>query len=137
MRSAVAITLTRVERTRLRQWCRGDGRLARRARIILLSAAGLLNTEIARRLHTDEQTVGRWRNRFATGRLDGIAHELPRCGRKPRARDKVERSILRWTRRRAPDNGTWSTRTLARALGIHHMLVHRVWRRHGLVPADA
>ncbi len=136
MRSAVAITLTPAERTRLRQWCRGCGRLSRRARIIRLAAAGLPNTDIARRLRTDEQTVGRWRNRFAAGRLDGIAHESPRCGRKPRARDKVERSILRLTRQRAPDNRTWSTRTLARALGIHHMLVHRVWRRHGLEPAD-
>ena len=133
MRSAITISLNRTERSTLRRWCGHGGRLARRVRIILLAADGLSNLEIARRLRTDQQSVGRWRRRFAAGRLDGIRHEAPRSGRHPRAREKVAQQILRMTRVRTRNGKTWSTRALAQKLGINHMLVHRVWRQHGFV----
>ena len=48
---------------------------------------------------------------------------------------RLEARILAWTRR-PPDDGSthWSSRKLARALGINHMMVARVWRRAGLKP---
>jgi transposase len=48
---------------------------------------------------------------------------------------KLEAKILDWTRR-GPQDGTthWSTRRLGQALGISHMMVARVWARHGLKP---
>jgi len=56
---------------------------------------------------------GRWRN-------------------EPRA---LEAKILEWTRRPAADGSThWSSRKLARHLGVSHMMVARVWRRAGLKP---
>jgi transposase len=52
---------------------------ARRARIVLLSSEGLENKEIARQLGATEDTVGKWRRRFAERRVDGL-HDEPRPG---------------------------------------------------------
>ncbi|HWL93123.1 MAG TPA: helix-turn-helix domain-containing protein [Phycisphaerae bacterium] len=132
MRTAITISLNRTERSTLTRWSDAGGRLAQRARIVLLAADGLNNKQIAGELGTDEQTVGRWRARFASGRLDGIANEAPRSGRRPRVRERLTEKILRMTRRRAGRGTPWSTRTLAEALGVNHMLVYRVWQDHGL-----
>jgi len=132
MRTAITISLNRTERATLQRWSVAVGRLALRARIVLRAAEGISNKEIAGELGTDEQTVGRWRARFAALRLDGIAHEAPRSGRKPRVREEVAAKILRMTKLRSSSGQSWSTRTLAAALGVNHMLVYRVWQQHGM-----
>lgn len=39
------------------------------------------------------------------------------------------------TTQQKPKNAThWSTRSLARELGVDHVMVHRVWRANGLKP---
>ena len=53
--------------------------LALRARIVLLSAAGHSNAEVARRVHVALAAVGKWRQRFVLLRLDGLLDE-PRSG---------------------------------------------------------
>jgi transposase len=48
---------------------------------------------------------------------------------------KLEARILAWTRKKPADGSThWSTRKLAKHLGINHMLVARTWERAGLQP---
>ena len=69
---AVAIDLTATERGELEALRRRHGTaqaLARRARIVLLAADGLTNSAIAQGLGIAKHTVGKWRNRFAGGRL--------------------------------------------------------------------
>jgi hypothetical protein len=51
-----------------------------RARIMLYAAGGVPDTQIARRLDTSAGLVGRWRQRFAEHRPDGL-HDQPRSGR--------------------------------------------------------
>jgi len=51
-----------------------------RARIVLMAAEGLDNDEIATRLDTRREVVSKWRKRFFTQRLSGLA-ERPRRGR--------------------------------------------------------
>ena len=51
-----------------------------RAKIILLAASGLENTEIAARLDLPRQIVSKWRKRFYQERLDGL-ESRPRRGR--------------------------------------------------------
>src|SRR5258707_13914267 len=47
----------------------------------------------------------------------------------------MEARILEWTRRAPRDGSThWSTRKLAAHLGVHHMMVARVWKRARLQP---
>ena len=58
-------------------------RLVIRAKIVRLAAAGLSNAVIASRLGLKDDTVRKWRGRFATDRLDGLK-DRPRSGRPPR-----------------------------------------------------
>ncbi len=51
-----------------------------RARMILLAAGGLTNEEIAARLDSRREVVGRWRKRFFVERLMGL-EEQARPGR--------------------------------------------------------
>jgi len=138
MRVAVSISLTKDERATLQRWARGrstPARLVLRAKIVLRAADGKLNEEIAAELDTYPNVVGRWRKRFAQQGLAGIEKDAPRGGRKPVARDRMARRIIEATTQTRPKNAThWSTRTLARELGISHSMVHRVWRANGLKP---
>ena len=49
---------------------------------------------------------------------------------------RLEARILEWTRQRKPADGSthWSTRKLGAHLGVSHMMVARVWAKHGLKP---
>jgi transposase len=138
MRVAVSITLTKDERVTLQRWARGrstPARLVLRAKMVLLAADGKLNQEIAAELDTYPNVVGRWRKRFAEQGLAGIEKDAPRGGRRPVARDRMARRIIEATTQTRPKNAThWSTRTLAKELGISHSMVHRVWRANGLKP---
>jgi len=138
MRRAVEIELTEQERATLTKWSRGkktQARLVLRARIVLLAADGCENKAIAEELGISQPTVGKWRNRFAESRLEGIEQDLPRGGRKPSVRSRVEAEIVRKTTQETPKNATqWSTRSMGKAVGVSKATVHRVWRDNGLKP---
>src|ERR1700692_1826229 len=106
----------------------------RRARLILMVSEGQSGSAIQQALGCSSAYIARWQARFAHQRLAGLfaRHQgRPVSKRTPR----LEARILAWTRR-PPDDGSthWSSRKLARALGINHMMVARVWRRAGLKP---
>jgi transposase len=138
MRRAPAIALTAADRAVLGKWAKGrsvPARLIVRAQIVLRAAEGLQNRAIAETLAISKPTVGLWRERFATRGLAGIAQDASRPGRPRKHRQALERKIVEKTTRSTPANAThWSTRTLAKVLGVDHVLVHRVWRAHGLQP---
>lgn len=65
----------------------------------------------------------------------GIEHERPGRGRKAHKRKHWARTIVEVTLHTTPKNAThWSTRTLARHLGVNQSMVARVWRTHELAP---
>lgn len=134
---ATEIELTPSERRTLKDWARSrtlPKRQSARARIVLLAAEGYSNADIAEELGMKPHTVGRWRNRFGEHRLAGIEKDLPRGGR-PREREPIESEIIRRTTQGLPANAThWTTRTLAKELGITQSMVHRVWKANGLRP---
>ncbi len=138
MRIAPSIQLTDTERTTLERLARGrrtPARLVLRAKIVLLAAEGLENQEIAMRLDTSKPTVGLWRLRFAEQGLAGIEKDATRPGRPKKDRRQLEQKIVHVTTRQKPRHATqWSTRSLAEALGVDHVLIHRVWKAHGLQP---
>ena len=108
--------------------------LARRCRIILLSADGASDTEVADREGVSRQTVGKWKKRFLAGGLDALLDE-PRPGA-PRmlADDEVEK-VITTTLEAAPVNAThWSTRSMAKATGMSQSAISRIWRAFGLKP---
>jgi transposase len=107
---------------------------ARRADVIIRSARGQSVREIAGALGCSTSYVQRWTNRFRQRRLSGLVAQ--HRGRKARANAAaLEAKVLEWTRR-GPDDGSthWSSRRLARKLGVGHMSIARIWRRHGLQP---
>jgi transposase len=130
--------LTEEERKTLVCWSRGrrtQARLVLRARIVLLAAVGKMNKDIAREVGTSQETVGRWRLRFARKRLPGLEKDAPRSGRRPTVREAVAQRIVKRTTQSVPANAThWSVRTLAKELGVSRSMVHRIWQANQLKP---
>jgi transposase len=134
---AVAIELSDEERAQLEAWARrrtSAQALAQRSRIVLLAAEGLGNTEIAERLGISRNMAMTWRSRFAEHRLDGLLDE-PRPGRPRTITDeKVEEVIIKTLETTAKDATHWSTRSMAREVGLTQSAVLRIWRAFGLQP---
>ena len=111
--------------------------LALRARIVLSCATGERNQDVAAKLGVTPQTVGKWRARFVSRRLDGL-HDEPRPG-VPRSIDdaRVEAVIVATLETMPADATHWSSRAMARASGISTSSVQRIWRAFGLQPHRA
>jgi transposase len=131
------IELSKVERVELSQRATSQaGRAddARRARLILLLEAGETWAQIREKLPCNDAFIDRWSKRFAEERLAGLFSR--HAGQEASTlTPALEARILEWTVKRKPAASThWSTRKLAEQLGISHMMVARVWRKHGLKP---
>jgi len=110
---------------------------AKRAKAILLMAQGFSNKDIASQAGFCAATVGTLRNRFSQLRLAGIS-DLPRSG-PPRkiGDDRIER-LIEQTLHSKPKGAThWSTRKMAKKMGISRDTVSRIWRAFGLKPHRA
>ena len=138
MRVAPAIVLSPEQRRGLETYARGRRvpvRLVQRSQALLLAAEGKRNTEIAQALSVGRDTVAHWRSRFSTHGLAGIERDAPRPGRKPTIDESLVATIVRKTTQETPAGATqWSTRSMAREVGISEASVRRIWRRHGLKP---
>ncbi|MGH9159174.1 MAG: IS630 family transposase [Vicinamibacteraceae bacterium] len=132
-----ALDATDDEREKLEQWARRQKtaqRVALRARIVLACLEGRSNQEVARRVGVVGATVGKWRERFRTQRLAGLADE-PRPGAPRTVLDrKVEAVITRTLEGPPPAATHWSTRRMAKAAKVSHATVARIWRTFGLQP---
>jgi transposase len=107
--------------------------LAQRARIVLLAADGVSNTGIAELVGVSRPTVIGWRNRYAERGVAGLDDE-PRPGR-PRSIDHAR--IVTATLKPPPKRlgvTHWSTRLLARHLGISDATVAKAWREYRVQP---
>jgi putative transposase len=108
--------------------------LVTRARMILMSAAGINNQEIARQLRTTKATVGKWRRRFLERDVTGLHDEL-RPGRPRPIGDEQVAQVVRKTLGSKPKGGThWSIRQIARQTHLSKSTVHRIWQAFGLQP---
>ena len=108
--------------------------LVRRAKIILLSASGKTNREIARQVETSKNTVSLWRQRFLAHGVSGLYEEL-RPGRPRPISDECVAQLVRKTLKTKPKNSThWSIRQIAGETGVSKSTVHRIWQAFGLQP---
>ena len=133
----MALELTADERTELERRVRSRkirAEDARRARVILMLARGDSFNTIATAIGCYPDYISRWKQRFQAERLTGLRAKY--CGQPATVRTPaMEARILSKTRQRPPDGSThWSTRKLAKVLGVSHVLIARVWRRAGLQP---
>ena len=108
--------------------------LALRCRIVLGAAEGRPNNEIAAGLGCHPATVSKWRVRFAERRLDGLCDD-PRPGPPRTIGDAAVEEVIVLTLESAPADAThWSTRSMAKAVGISPSSVHAIWQAFGLKP---
>lgn len=131
------ISLSKAERMELSQRATSQaGRAddARRARLILLLEAGETWAQIREKLSCNDAFIDRWSKRFIDERLAGLFSR--HAGQEPSTlTPELEACILEWTVKRKPRDAThWSTRKLADQLGVSHMMIARVWRKHSLKP---
>jgi transposase len=139
-RPLVLFTLGAAQREQLRSWSRRAKTaqaLAMRSRIVLLAADGLSNAEIARRQGCSLPTAGKWRRRFLDRGVDGLLDE-PRPGTPRKLSDKQVEQVLTRTLESQPQAAThWSTRDMAKAVGLSQSTIGRVWRAFSLAPHRA
>lgn len=137
-RPTAQIVLSDVERETLERWARrpttGQA-LAMRCRIVLGAATGATNQQIAAEVGCNPTTVGKWRTRFATKRLDGLLDE-PRPGQPRKITDEVVEDVIVTTLEETPPDGSthWSTRSMADRVGLNQTAISRIWRAFGLKP---
>ena len=128
-KSATPITLSFEEEQTLRHWMQAhktERRMAERARIVLLAAAGATTSAIAQQLETPPSRVSKWRLRFAEQRLAGLI-DRPRPGKPARYDQATRKRILTMLDKPPPEgHATWTGRLLAEALD--EVSKHQVWR---------
>ena len=132
-----ALTLTDAERVQLQSWTRRRTTaqaLAQRARIVLECASGKTNRTVAQELRLNEDTVGKWRQRFVATRAEGLLDE-PRPGAPRTITDTQVERVVTLTLESTPRDAThWSTRSMAARCGLSQSAVARIWRAFSLQP---
>jgi len=138
--SAAALPVSADDQAVLRRWAnatQAPATLVRRAKILLLAAEGVANSEIAERLEVSRPTVIAWRKRYGReGLTEGLA-DRHRRGRPQTVRRDRRAEILATTLSPPPQAlgvTHWSSRLLAGELGVSHSTVARVWAEHDLKP---
>lgn len=107
-----------------------------RARMVLLAAEGVANTEIAARCGSTRPTVLKWRSRYVEGGIDGLV-DAPRPGKPPEIDEvAVLAETLADKGKPPPEVGAshWSARLLGQRLGISFASVARIWRKWDIQP---
>ena len=110
----------------------GPVRDAKRARLVLLAAAGVSSAKIAKALPMSEEYVAMWRRRFLASRLEGLK-DAPRPGgpRRVGHDDKVKIAAVATSAKDPSDPvSTWTYADIAEKLaedGIE-ISVSQVWR---------
>ena len=138
MRKGISITVSAADRRRLEAVVADRSSPQNhvwRARIILLSDAGLGTMAIMRETGKSKTCVWRWQERFMEEGLAGLLRDKTRSSRiAPLAQAKVD-EILALTKKPPPNEAThWVGAVMAKAVGVSLSSVQRVWRSHGLQP---
>ena len=109
--------------------------LATRARIVLACAEpDATNIGVSRALCVSRPTVITWRERFVRHRMDGLV-DAPRSGAPRSIADEQVEELVTLTLETQPEGAThWSTRLMARRVGMSQTAVSRIWRAFGLQP---
>lgn len=136
-RPKAALVLKAEEREQLEGWANSrslPAALVQRAQMILLSAEGQSNQQIAQKFGLANATVGKWRQRFLEDGVNGLHDEL-RPGRPRSISDERVARLVQRTLQGQPGQGThWSIRQMARQTRLAKSTVHRIWQAFGLQP---
>jgi len=136
-RPKAPVVVTDEDRVVLERWSKRPKTpmsVAQRARIVLLAADGLNNNTVAERVGVNQATVVKWRKRYLAGGVDGLVDE-PRPGAPRKITDAAVEEVVVRTLEETPIDAThWSTRDLAKRVGMSASSVGRIWQAFGLRP---
>jgi len=130
------IELTEAEEQELRRRvnapsvARRDGE---RAQIVLLRAQGLKQQAVAARLGCSPVMVSKWTSRFRRSGLEGLV-DKPGRGRKSSLRPEQIEAVVTRVNRPPENRERWSVRSMAKAVGVSHSSVQRIWNANDLKP---
>lgn len=131
------VVLSDSQREELVRWTRRPTTaqaLALRARIVLACAEGGDDIQIGKRVGAGRVTVGKWRRRYLAKGVDGLLDE-PRPGAPRKITDAHVEQVISATLETKPEDAThWSTRSMARAVGMSQSAISRIWRAFSLQP---
>ena len=106
-----------------------------RARIVLLTAAGVGTAEIMRTAGVSKTAVWRWQERFMEEGVDGLLRDKTRPARIAPLAPEVADRVVALTLGDPPGETThWTAEAMARLVGVSVSSVQRIWRSHGLQP---
>jgi DDE superfamily endonuclease/Homeodomain-like domain len=136
MRTGIEIEVAAGDRARLEAIVAARNRRRQhveRARIVLLSAAGVGMLAIMRQVGCAKTTLWRWQERFMAAGVDGLRRDRSRPpGKAPLAGAVVAR-VVELSLGAPPGEAThWTGRAMAKAAGISLRSVQRIWAAHGL-----
>ena len=103
-----------------------------RARIVLLSADGIGTMAIRRQTGKGKPTIWRWQARFMAEGVDGLLHDATRPAGKPPLPSATIERVVEMTQAEPLGEAThWTCRAMAKAAGVSHRSVQRIWAAHG------
>jgi transposase len=138
MRKDVVVEISAVDRARLEAIAADRNSPQKhvwRARIVLLTGAGLGTVEIMRCTGKSKTCVWRWQERFMQEGVAGLLRDKTRPSRiPPLGPDIAERVIVLTQQDPYGETTHWTAAMMAMAAGISVSSVQRIWRTHGLQP---
>jgi transposase len=137
-RKPITLSITNDVRTQLEKLVKAHTtpiRVAERALLVLRCSEGIALATTADEIGVSRPTALQWRRRFASEGVSSLFEMRPGRGRKATiAAEKVEQIIESTLHTKPKDATHWSCRTMAKAQGISHSTVQRIWDAHGLQP---
>lgn len=110
-------------------------KIAKRARIVLMTADGHGVVAIMREVGVSKTTVWRWQDYFAEAGVDGLIKGRSKPpGRKPLSAAMKLKVVEKTVKERPANAAHWSVRSMAEEMGISHTSVQPIWAEHGLKP---
>jgi transposase len=132
------MNLSSEDQAQLVHWESAQGtpqQVALRCRLVLATADGWPDLEIASRCGVHRHTVALWRGRVQSTGINTVWEIQPGRGRKPKYDLKKRDAWIRTTLETKPKGMTqWSCRSMAKAQGVSKNTVNRLWQLHNLKP---
>src|SRR5580700_5686702 len=117
----------------------GDGnaaqKVAKRAKIVLMTADGAGVMAIMRTVGVSKTTVWRWQEYFVEAGVAGVIKGRSKPPGKKPLPEALKRAVVEKTVKERPAHAThWSVRIMGEEVGISHTSVQRIWKEYGLKP---
>lgn len=109
--------------------------MARQAYVLLGAADGVPLYRLAEEVGVARMTAFAWRRRFEQEGIASLGEIKPGRGRKATLPPAKVEQIVEATLHTKPEGRThWTCRSMAKAQGVSHSTVQRIWDAHGLQP---